>query len=44
MTKQQILGLDTPSLRAIVRSTNPAGRFWLEMIWARDELARRKAR
>ena len=42
MTKEQIIGLDTKSLKAIVRSTNPCGSFWLELIWARDELNRRK--
>jgi hypothetical protein len=43
MTIEQIQTLPIRELRAIVRSTNPAGKFWLEMTWARDELARRKA-
>jgi len=41
MTKDQIATLPTAELRAVVRSTNPTGRYWLELQWARDELARR---
>jgi hypothetical protein len=40
MTKEQIQTLRSSELHAIVRSTNPAGRFWQQMVWARDELAR----
>lgn len=42
MTIQAIKALPTRDLLAIVRSTNPAGRLWLEYAAARDELARRK--
>jgi hypothetical protein len=42
MTEQQIRILPTADLLAIVRSTNPAGRHWLEYQIARDELARRR--
>lgn len=41
MTKEQIQMLPTRELLAIERSTNPNGKFWLELSWARDELARR---
>lgn len=41
MTKEQIVSLPTRELRAIVRSTSPSGRFWLELVWAKDELARK---
>jgi hypothetical protein len=53
MTKDQIVSLPSETLRAITRSTNPAGvyclesssaewvTYWLQLIWARDELARR---
>lgn len=42
MTIDEIKQLPTCALRAIVRSTNPAGRYWLEYMTARDELARRQ--
>lgn len=42
MTKEQIETLRTRELIAIVRSTSPTGRFWLQLVWARDELARRQ--
>lgn len=42
MTKTQIVTLTTPELRAIVRSTRPDTElFQFELMWARDELARR---
>jgi hypothetical protein len=41
MTQTQITMLPTRDLIAIVRSTNPNGRFWLELVWAKDEIARR---
>jgi hypothetical protein len=42
-TQQQIQMLPTRALLAIVRSTNPTGKFWLEYTYARDELARRRS-
>jgi hypothetical protein len=44
MTKEQVQTLPTNELRAILRSTNPAGKFWLEMVWASDEMDRRSRR
>jgi hypothetical protein len=41
MSKDQITALPTRELIAIVRSTNPNGRFWLELVSAKDEIARR---
>jgi hypothetical protein len=41
MTQTQITTLQTRDLIAIVRSTNPNGRFWLELVWAKSEIARR---
>ena len=41
MTKEQIQSLDDASLGAIVRSTASAGSYWLELVWVRDEIARR---
>ena len=44
-TKDKIVCLPTNELRAVSRSTNPSGKFWQELVWARDELDRRsKAR
>ncbi len=43
MTKEQIQALPSRELIAITRSTNPSGKLWLELTWARDELARRDA-
>ena len=42
MTLDQIKTAPTRDLLAIVRTTNPAGRLWLEYATARDELARRQ--
>ena len=42
-TQEKIASLPTEDLLAIVRSTNPAGKFWLELVWAQDELDRRNA-
>jgi hypothetical protein len=45
MTKTQIVTLPTAELRAIVRSTKPdTDLFQHELMWARDELARRSSR
>lgn len=45
MTKTQIVTLTTGELRAIVRSTRPDTDFFqFELMWARDELARRSSR
>ena len=44
MSKEQIGALTNSELLAIVRSTNPAGKFGQELVWARDELKRRKVR
>mgnify|MGYP003339828137 CR=1 FL=1 len=41
MDKQAIQTLPTRDLRAIVASTSPTGKLWLERVWALDELARR---
>ena len=43
MTQEQIVTLPTWDLQVIVRSTNPAGRFWLECQYPRDELAQQGA-
>ncbi len=42
MTKEQIQSRNARELRAISRSCNPAGKYWLERVWALDELARRR--
>jgi hypothetical protein len=42
MTKQQIQSLSGEALKAIVKSTNPAGDLWMQRAWARDELERRR--
>lgn len=45
MTKTQIVTLTTEDLLAIVRSTRPdTDLFKFELMWARDELARRSSR
>lgn len=44
MAKAEIQSLSTRTLIAIVHSTSPVGQFWQQLVWARDELARRKAR
>ena len=41
MTKEQIQALGSAELRAIVRSTSSTGGNWMELLWARDEIARR---
>ena len=41
MTKEQIVTPPTRDLQAIVRSTNPAGRSWLECQYPHDGLAQR---
>jgi signal transduction histidine kinase len=40
--KEALISLPNDRLRAVVKSTSPSGRFWLELVWARDELARRE--
>jgi len=42
MTRIEIQTLPTRTLTAIVRSTSPTGRFWLQLVWAKDELERRQ--
>lgn len=42
ITLEQIKTLSTRDLLAIVRTTNPRGRLWLEYMTALDELRRRK--
>lgn len=42
MTREAIQCLPLVELRAIVATTNPRGKYWLELVWAKDELARRK--
>jgi hypothetical protein len=44
MTSEAMQSLPTTALRAIVNSTSPTGRFWLQLVWAKDELARRSRR
>jgi hypothetical protein len=44
MSKTAIQSLTTKDLLAIVRSTNPLGGLWLELSWAKKELARRQNR
>ena len=43
MTKEQIRALGSAELRAIVRSTvfTSSSNYWMERLWARDEIARR---
>lgn len=43
LTQAQIQGLANDQLSAIDRSTNPSGRYWMQLAWARTEMARRKA-
>lgn len=43
MSREQIACMPSHELQAIVRSTNPAGKYWLEYQMACDELARREA-
>lgn len=44
MSKEAIQSLPTRELRAIIRSTNPSGLFWQQVVWAKDELVCRAAR
>lgn len=41
LSREQIRSLPSDDLRAIVRSTNPAGSLWVELVAARSELERR---
>ena len=41
MTREQINALTTRSLKSIVASTNPTGRYAQEVYWAKQELERR---
>jgi len=43
MTRTEIQTLPTSTLIAIVRSTSPTGRYWLQLVWAKDEMERRAA-
>lgn len=43
MTKDQVLSLDSKTLAAIIASTDPdTEKFALELVWAKDELIRRR--
>lgn len=44
MTKEAVIMLPSQTLRSIVRSTSPAGKYWMEYQYARAELARREAK
>ncbi len=41
MTREAIQCLPIVELRAIVATTNPRGQYWQQLVWAKDELARR---
>lgn len=41
MTKEQIEALSTKELQAIIASTASTGRYWQQLLWARDEMQRR---
>lgn len=43
-SREHVISLPTSELRAIDRSTNPSGRYWMHLAWARTELARRGER
>ena len=42
MTKDQIDALPSRQLWAIVHSTSRLGAYWQQLVWAREELQRRR--
>ena len=41
VSKETVISWNTKTLLSVVRSTAPEGKYWLQRVWAMDELTRR---